>query len=239
VVTIYLSPHLDDVALSLGGLLWEQSRIGENVCVLTICAGDPPEGKFSPFAESLHDRWKVGRDAMAERREEDITSCRRLGATYHHLSIPDCIYRRSPRTGEHLYDSEDALWVPVHPDEDVLVEAISNAIVSMLSSNDSLVCPLTLGNHVDHRLTRTAAERVGVPLHYYADFPYALEEDVRCVTAGLEALQYTISPDGISAWQDAVGAHRSQISTFWEDLDGMRAAIRNYYDQMGGVWLWR
>jgi LmbE family N-acetylglucosaminyl deacetylase len=236
---IYLSPHLDDVVLSLGGLLWEQTQVGMDVRILTICAGDPPEGKLSSFAESLHSRWGVGRDAIAERRLEDILSCQRLGASYNHLDIPDCIYRRSPKTGEHLYDSESALWIPVHPDENTLVEVVSNSILGLLSQDDSLVCPLTIGNHVDHRFTRVAAERVGVPLHYYADYPYALDEEENLMTMNLDGLQYTITPDGLSAWQDAVAAHQSQISTFWEDLVEMRTAIRNYYDQMGGIWLWR
>ncbi len=238
-VVIYLSPHLDDVALSLGGLLWEQAQAGVDVCIFTICAGDPPKGKLSPFAESLHIRWGIGRNAMEERRSEDILSCQRLGASYHHLDIPDCIYRRSPKTGEHLYDSESALWNPVHPDEDTLIGDIRAAILEKLSPVDTLICPLTIGNHVDHRLTRAAAERTGIPLQYYADYPYALVEEADHLTANLEASQFAITPKGISAWQDAVAAHHSQISTFWEDLEEMRSAIQSYFEQRGGIWLWK
>ena len=236
---IYLSPHLDDVVLSLGGLIWEQTQAGQDVCILTICAGDPPPGEFSPFAESLHLRWGVGREVMAERRTEDIESCRRLGVSYYHLDIPDCIYRGSPRTGEHLYNSESALWIPVHPDEALLIEVISGKIREILPSEAALICPLTLGNHVDHRLTRAAAESVGISLQYYADYPYVLEVDLSSDVTGLKSSKYAITPDGMSAWQDAVAAHRSQISTFWMDLDDMRGAIQAYYAQMGGIWLWQ
>ena len=76
---IYLSPHLDDVALSAGGLLWEQERTGEQVSVWTICAGDPGPEPISPFAETLQNRWRVGRDAVAIRRSEDVQSCAVLG----------------------------------------------------------------------------------------------------------------------------------------------------------------
>jgi len=65
---IYLSPHLDDVALSVGGLLWEQSQAGEQVAVWTICAGDPPPGDFAAFAQTLHARWGIGIEAAAARR---------------------------------------------------------------------------------------------------------------------------------------------------------------------------
>ena len=56
---IYFSPHLDDVALSCGGLAWEQSQSGSPVQVWTICAGDPPARPLSAFAEELHERWET------------------------------------------------------------------------------------------------------------------------------------------------------------------------------------
>lgn len=236
---IYLSPHLDDAVLSLGGLIWEQTQVGLEVCIWTICAGDPPPGEFSPFAESLHQRWEVGREAIAQRRAEDIEACTRLGAGYRHLDIPDCIYRRSPRTGDHLYASESALWVPIHPDEESLVEVIGSRLREMLPSNANLVSPLTLGNHVDHRLTRAAAERLDIPLHYYSDYPYVLDTDVSQSTLNLESEVTTITASGMCAWQEAIGFHRSQISTFWDSLEEMKNAIQSYYDQMRGIQIWR
>jgi LmbE family N-acetylglucosaminyl deacetylase len=236
---IYLSPHLDDVALSVGGLLWEQTQAGERVSVWTVCAGDPPAGEFSPFAESLHARWGVGREAMEARRAEDVESCARLGVTYRHFEIPDCIYRRSPITGQHLYDSEESLWVPVHPDEAGLIEQLIQQLNRDLPQAANLVCPLTLGGHVDHRLTRNVAERLQIPLWFYADYPYLLEVDGLRVPEDCVSMVSPISPGGLLAWQKSVAAHKSQISTFWPDLTSMRAAIRDYAYKIGGVCLWR
>jgi hypothetical protein len=92
---------------------------------------------------------------------------------------------------------------------------------------------------VDHRLTRAAAERVDVPLQYYADYPYVVKADLSSIATDLKPMKYTITPDGMLAWQDAVAAHRSQISTFWKDLDEMGSAIQMFYQQMGGIWLWQ
>jgi hypothetical protein len=39
------------------------------------------------------------------------------------------------------------------------------------------------------------------------------------------------------AWQAAVAAHHSQISTFWSGLPEMRVAIQEYQQQMDGVML--
>jgi len=234
---IYLSPHLDDIALSVGGLLWEQSQAGERVSVWTVCGGDPPPGNFSPFAEGLQERWETDAESMPVRRAEDIESCRLLGAEPVHFSIPDCIYRRSPKSGKHLYDSEQKLWYSVHPDEGELAVQIAAEFAEKLHPDSQLVCPLTLGNHVDHRLTRMAAEILGEPLLYYADYPYILKAQNLLTLENHTATRYSISPQALLAWQRAVAAHQSQISTFWPNLDEMREAIREYCQSMEGVML--
>jgi LmbE family N-acetylglucosaminyl deacetylase len=234
---IFLSPHLDDVALSVGGLVWELAQAGEGVAIWTICAGQPPPGVLSPFAESLHARWEADQFASESRRAEDIESCACLGAAYRHFDVPDCIYRRSPQTGQPLYDSEESLWTPIHPHEQGLVQQIGDSLRAGLPVGARLVCPLTLGDHVDHRLTRAAAERVGVPLWFYADYPYVLKTGLPAE----ENLQSTLTPlssEALIAWQESIAAHRSQISTFWANLDEMKEAIAAYQRQMGGVCLW-
>ena len=232
---IYLSPHLDDVALSVGGLLWEQSQAGERVSIWTICGGEPPPGDYSPFAKSLHIRWQTGAEALQVRRLEDIEACHILGADYAHFDIPDCIYRRSPITGEHLYASEQALWYPVHPDEEAIISELVEQMKKQLPADSKIICPLTLGNHIDHRLTRAAAERLGIPLWFYADYPYLLGSDNLQALEKFRSTVIPISPDGVLAWQEAVAAHSSQISTFWENLVEMRAAIQAYSQKMTGV----
>jgi hypothetical protein len=47
-----------------------------------------------------------------------------------------------------------------------------------------------------------------------------------------------LSPAALLAWQDAIEAHGSQISTFWASLEDMRLGIQEYYRKMGGVHLW-
>src|SRR5512143_2255093 len=171
---IYLSPHFDDVALSCGGLVWEQARAGEMVSIWTVCAGESPHGILSPFAQELHDRWEAGQNPPAHRRMEDINSCGRLGAGYRYLDVTDCIYRRHPQTGEYLYPSEKALNGPLHPADTQLITSLQGDFRDSLQPNSIVVCPLGVGAHVDHQLTRLAAEGCGGTLWYYADFPYVL-----------------------------------------------------------------
>ncbi len=235
---IYLSPHLDDVALSLGGLLWEQAAFGEVTTIWTICAGEAPDAPLSTFAESLHARWETGTEAMATRRLEDIKSCAVLRALYRHFSIPDCIYRQSERTGEYLYISESSLNSPLHPDEQTLVRKLSQTLKAALTPEVNLVCPFGLGNHVDHQLTRAAAEDLNIPMWFYADYPYC-EELSNWEPKDLTSHQFTISEQGMRAWHDSVAAHQSQISTFWKNISEMRTEILEYARKMGGVILWK
>lgn len=237
---IYLSPHLDDVALSCGGLVWEQTR-SQEVSVWTICAGDPPAGPLSQVAQSLHDRWGVGIDAVARRRAEDLLSCQILGAKPRHFTIPDCIYRRHPADGSPLYGSEQAIMGDPHPVETDLVDNLCKEFASAVPRGTKVVCPLGIGGHVDHRLVRTAAEKLGFSLWYYADYPYVDWLGWEQFTAGKEwrFMDFFVSEAGLEAWVRAVAAHRTQISTFWSGVEAMNTAIQDYHQRVGGVRLWR
>ncbi|RPI31624.1 MAG: PIG-L family deacetylase [Chloroflexota bacterium] len=253
---IYISPHLDDAALSCGGLIWEQSHAGNPVEVWTICAGDPPSVDVSEFASMLHQRWQTGAQAVSQRRAEDRLSCELLGAAWRHFSIPDCIYRLGPE-GQPLYASEESLFGCLHPHDEKLVRDLAVKLNSLMinraestggGGRDSrgaslhLVCPLTVGNHVDHQMTRRAAEMLGRPLWYYVDYPYAAKETAESyplLRKGLEPVVFPISENGLEAWGQAIAAHASQVGGFWPDFQTMQAEIGAYAESAGGVRLWR
>jgi LmbE family N-acetylglucosaminyl deacetylase len=238
---VYLSPHLDDVAFSCGGLIWEQVRRGQKVAVWTICAGDPLPGPLSAFAQSLHERWEAGREAVSQRRSEDMRACQRMGAAWRHFPIPDCIYRKSLESGEGLYTSEEELFGEIHPEEQGLVERVSQMLKGWLPDGAKVVCPLGLGGHVDHRLTRSGAEGTGKALWYYADYPYIQRESVQIEekTRGMSGEILRLSEAGLEAWVEAAAAYASQMSSFWEDIAALRGSVRWYAEEIGGAKLWR
>lgn len=237
---IYLSPHLDDVALSCGGLVWEQVQAGDRVSIWTICAGNPPPGTLSPFAESIHLRWQTGAQAATLRRAEDLRSCQILGATPRHFALADCIYRRDDITGTPLYTSEEALFGEIHPGEAGLVHSLGRQMADLLNGGENLISPLAIGGHVDHRLVRAAAESLHYPLWYYADYPYVVqaESSTALPKPEMRAVTFPVSERGLAAWIEAVAAYESQISTFWPDRAGMKAAIQSYTQQLAGARLY-
>lgn len=237
---IYLSPHFDDVAFSCGGLVWEQTELGDEVSIWTICAGVPPPGPISKYAQSLHNRWGTGPNAVSARRAEDLQSSRLLGASSRNFSIPDAIYRRSPVEVEALYTADADLFTELRSEEEYLVEILREDLAQALPDQSEVVCPLTLGGHVDHRLVRSAAEQLGRSLWYYADYPYTLDpdQDIPDNDRGIHAKLFPVSEAGLEIWQRAVAAHASQISTFWSSSNEMRAAIRAYWKPSEGIRLW-
>ncbi len=235
---IYLSPHLDDAVLSCGGMMAQQVRRGEQVRVVTVCAGDPPPGPLSPFAQSLHERWGTPTNAVALRRAEDEAALCILGAEVIHRDVPDCIYRAV--NGEHLYASEPAIFGELHPAEAPLIEQLAAELRALGPSR--LYAPYTLGHHVDHQLVRRAAELSGAAYAFYEDYPYAARdpvelprgESVPLETRGLSPLLIAMDDTALAAKIRAVAEYRSQISTFWRSPAEMEAALRAFALATGG-----
>jgi LmbE family N-acetylglucosaminyl deacetylase len=238
---VYLSPHFDDAVLSCGGMIWEQVKAGDTVEIWTICAGAAPsEADLPAFAVWQHAEWKAGSRLIPQRRAEDRAACERVGAIPHYWNLPDCIYRRLP-TGEDLIRSAYDLWMPVHPAELVIVEELRGWLRRSLPRDATLVSPLSLGNHVDHRIVRAAAEQVRRPLYYYADYPYVDQKELwQPVGMPEEALKrVAVSAEGVAAWREGVAAYASQINGLFVSAEGMTEQLNEFWKKGGGSWLWR
>lgn len=236
---IYISPHFDDAVLSCGGLIWEQTHSGIAVEIWTVCAGTPPPGPISDHAAKMHKLWKTGnaQETVDLRRIEDQNAARRIGATVEHLTIVDALYRRSD-TGALFYPETE--FVDPHPRDARLAEELSRQLSTRLTQYDTIVCPLAVGGHVDHRITRSAAEMLNRPLWYYADIPYTLKYPDTLAPAidNMTSKTFFISPKGLRAWEDSIAAHASQISTLFVDEQDMRQRIKEYAQTSSGLPLW-
>jgi LmbE family N-acetylglucosaminyl deacetylase len=234
---IYLSPHLDDAVLSCGGLIAKQTEGGEAVTVLTVCAGDPPEAPLSSFAQELHARWGRPGPPVAARREEDHRACGYLGANILHLDIPDAVYRRGEQ-GEALYASEQVIFGPLHAAEAELVDRLRQMLFNATAASARLYCPLGFGGHVDHRLTRLAAEGLGRKLWYYQDLPYAARDNDLPSDLSFphgEETTLRLSEVQLESWVEAASLYRSQLSTFWSNTAELREELCAFYHGLAGL----
>lgn len=243
---IYLSPHLDDVVLSCGGQIFKRIHQGEKILIVTVMAGGPPSTNISAFAQRLHERWRLSLDATNERRIEDQAACRILGVDLVHWPIPDCIYRKHPTSNLALYDSEEAIFGRVHLAETDLIRQISKRVTSLPNHKD-LFIPLGVGNHVDHQVTRLAAEHERSPqsLIYYEDYPYTRSEGaLESILNPRESWQPEVirfSETELEAKIQAIACYESQLSSFFQDAEDLAQQIKNHHDQIGGErnWHWR
>jgi len=240
---IYLSPHLDDAALSAGGLIYEQTQAGIPVEIWTFMCGDPHLTEVSPFAQRLHLQWGFADAAETARgrRLEDGRAAKILGAKAVHFDFLDCIYRRG-KDGDWLY-KEQIFLPPLEEDADLPAQ-IASAIRPWLQADDMLVCQLSVGSHVDHVLVRQAAELLGRPLIYDIDMPYFLyrSDELAAKAAGMKESVSQVSEAGLESWLDAVVEYKSQLPSLNEVVstpEKARASIREYWEKWGGIRLLR
>ena len=241
---IILSPHLDDAVYSCGGFIWDLTNAGQEVEVWTICGSDPPPGPLSPFAASLHSDWDLSANAYQVRRQEDQDALQILGAKPRYLSYLDCIYRQSI-VNEYYYVNEIAIFGGLDAREIGLINQLSAELLSELPTDARIIAPLGIGNHVDHELTRKAANRLSRTVFYYADYPYARESEGREILRFLNSSDdwsaeiFPVSSEGFFKWIQASRSYESQFSIFWENEAALENDIRHFGEIMGGMKLWK
>jgi len=234
---IYLSPHLDDAALSAGGLIHDFAQTDE-VEIWNFFCGFPPQGELSPFARSLHLEWGTtsAEETVRIRRAEDEKAASIMGAKTIFFDFLDCIYRRGAGD-DWLYAD---VFVPPHKAEADLPARIAESISARLTRDDELICQLSVGSHVDHVTVRQAAELLDRPLLYAMDIPYLFKypDELAPKSAGMQEKVYRISEAGLRSWQDASAAYASQLSTLFESEQDLRDKLQSYWAEKRGIRLW-
>ncbi|MEM7351977.1 MAG: PIG-L family deacetylase [Acidobacteriota bacterium] len=150
---LYVSPHLDDVALSCPGFVWRDVQRGERVIVATVMS-------------------RGSRAAYAGRRREDRRALCRLGAQALHLGRIDAPFRQA------FYDSFTSIVLQRHPLDDEEAAGVASALAELCRQHQPalLVLPLAAGTHIDHRLVHAAwrrLQRYVDEVCFYEDRPYA------------------------------------------------------------------
>jgi LmbE family N-acetylglucosaminyl deacetylase len=242
---VYLSPHFDDVALSCGGLVHQQTASGEQVLTITVFAGKPDYENLGLFAQEMHALWGNPPDILETRQAEDLQAMRVLGADYVRLGYLDALYRRERSSGALLYGDEEALFGPPDRSERSLPQELAEAIVELLPLDEppfrqadrvQLYAPLAVGGHVDHRLVLATALHLagaGFEVLFYEELPYvetagALERALTGQRGGSWRL-CPLSEGDIQAKINAVACYSSQLAALWRDGSLPGQHIRAYH----------
>jgi LmbE family N-acetylglucosaminyl deacetylase len=229
---IVLSPHLDDGALSCGGLL-AATRDKVSRLVITVTAG-------------TRARERKGFASPTERRREDRAAMRELDCDFVHLGFADAVYRTSPVSGQLIYrDSRERLAAPPIDDAGHVEELY--VVLRRLSQdlgNVLVLSPLGIGQHVDHAICARVALRLfgaSANLLFYEDFPYVLDgysagvpdDDPRQAIARLGRAavgRHRVAIDA-EAKLSILSHYHSQIALLFGDTTKLAAAVRGHGTQ--------
>ena len=177
---IFFSPHLDDAVLSCGGALDRLTSQGERVHVITVFAGTTANTS-SAFVRHLHKKWGAQGDVTRLRRQEDEQALTALGvANIEHWDYAEAPDRRAP-DGKVMYGTYEDLRSPARKEKG-LVRTLTDRILKLefLSPTTVLYFPLSLGQHIDHRILFEVGSKLsaeGRRIRFYEDFPYAEKYD--------------------------------------------------------------
>lgn len=260
---VYLSPHLDDAALSCGGTVWNQVQAGQRVLVINIFAGIPDYSRLSAFAQEKHAVWGSPEDVVAARQAEDRAALTRLGAEVVDWDYLDAIYRLDE--ARVLYPDEAGIFGEVDPADSALQDRIAADVEAILDEAGDAVCyaPLAIGHHVDHQVVRDVGlvlgER-GRRVLFYEDFPYVWWEIAGRGEAvrrgGSSSDEPSIRPASPlhrpassplpDNWQPtirvidlepkiaAIACYQSQVPDLFHSQEAMAEAVRAYARSVGG-----
>jgi LmbE family N-acetylglucosaminyl deacetylase len=237
---IFISPHLDDVTLSVGGIVNSLVINKIDTEIWTFFSGSPDDENLSDFASSLHKRWKLPWNAPKIRRLEDIKASKTLGARYKHFGLPDCIYRKD-LDGNPIVREEDDLYQPIPSSQQFLVNKIFDEINRRVTTDDIIVSPMAIGNHIDHRIIVAAIKHLSLfSLLFYEDYPYVVKSNSSAMdNSKLTPIKFDLQEENIKTWHAAIAAYQSQISTFWKNTNRMKEEIIEFANRGGGKNLWK
>lgn len=156
---LVLSPHPDDVAYSLGGIV-EQFPQFLDWTILTLFSR-------SLYVAGNHQELTVD-EVSCMREKEDKLYASRVGATLIQFGFADASVLGYTAESELSCSYEGARF-----------EAVCSVFDKLLSDfkPGRIVAPLGLGGHVDHRIVHEAVRlrlsALGADVWYYEDLPYA------------------------------------------------------------------
>lgn len=237
---VFLSPHYDDISLSVGATVRQLANQGRCPETVIIFGSEPdPDQPLSHFADFLHDAWGfTASDVISKRRAEEAAASERLGATMCLLPFRDAIYR-----GHNYLSDDDIFGVPAAADRDI-PQQIGKALdlPATPDPNVRIYAPLGVGRHVDHQLAFLAGANLasnGWNVWFYEDIPYSLPAGKFAARMAELSEQYALEPalnvpvaDTWEAKLEAILCYPSQLETVFRSYVGVGTTRREISDAL-------
>jgi LmbE family N-acetylglucosaminyl deacetylase len=222
----FISPHLDDAALSCGSLMVHLAKTNKVtvVNVFTKAHSGPytfSAKKFLEYSGNYNNAVKLFRD----RKKEDNIALSRLGIKTINLDFEDALFRRHKAPGllgkllpeiDHAYPTYK--WHIIKNkifSKDDTQGRLGKKLKKLIAENSIVFTPYNIASHIDHHIVRSACEMEFSTTSLYSDFPYNIRHSNYGKTPkGFR--KYEITPD-IKAKSKLIQKYKTQFVGLFPD----------------------
>ena len=230
---LFLSAHLDDAVLSCGALIESvKGACPVTVATLFTAATCPPHTRAARSFLRQCDATSAA-ELFEERRAEDVEVLRAMGVEPVHLGVTDALFRRRdlrgvaawaervlPEVG-HRYPTYrfDIAKGRVSRGDRAMIDDLAVAVAELVDRTGYGVvyCPVGVGRHVDHLITRAVGSRQPVPVVYYSDFPYNQASDPDGAFLDRHRLTAWAWSHGVGSKERLIRGYRTQVGALFPD----------------------
>ena len=165
---LIISPHCDDAAFSIGGIIYEICQQEIDIIILTCFSKSHYAIKSSEFS--------IEEITLIRKREDqmfrELCNAKEMQLLY--IDLLDAPLRK--------YRNVESLFDPMLQDNELLlIDTIKNSIRPLLQADTLLLFPMAIGNHIDHVISNIACRTLansGVYFGEYFDQPYVASKKV-------------------------------------------------------------
>lgn len=185
---VFVSPHLDDVALSCAQLMIDLVKQGKKVVVINVFtkAHKGPytlsaktylktSGNYKSATKFYNDRIREDEKSLSSIQIKRIINLGCVDALFRTKKVKANIGNILPEVN-HLYPTYR--WHITKNriiEKDESVSQIVNMLKNKIKKNALVFSPLGIATHVDHTITRQACDMLDNKVVYYSEFPYNLQ----------------------------------------------------------------
>ena len=228
---LLLSPHADDIAYSIGGILVQ--KYIANATLVTVFQ----RSSYLPFVETV----SSVEEAMAIRYKEDFTFAKKLDLNYGGLGLND--------TTQRGYDLDLIFKLTDYrqdPDSLKIIQAL-HSFFDQCVEITRLWVPLAIGNHIDHLLVLNAVLEWQTDyqpeLIFYEDIPYAAWQDLNDIETLVHQKIKSAKPENIDVSEcfeeklENLKIYVSQVSP--DDIESVKFHAQRILSGLAVERIWR
>lgn len=172
---VFISPHLDDAILSAGGLI-SYLKVQNKVKIITVFtkASKKINDSIQEFTQSCN--YTNSEELFLNREEEDKKLCQYLKIDHLHLGFTDALWRDEYDSTEDVFSKRINRTKKERDLEKLIIQELKKKIKN--ARNTIIFAPLSIGNHVDHRIINRICRDNFTNVIYWEDYPYNLKSNL-------------------------------------------------------------